>query len=90
MGGAEAGDGVDYEEGLGVFGLEEISDALDVVADAGGGLGGLDEDGAGLQLEGGFDFVEVEGLAVGFFDYVDVAAEGFGDCRTSARRTCRR
>ncbi len=53
--------------------------AFDVVADAGGGLGGLDEDGAGFELEGGFDLVEREGLAVGGFDDVDVAAEGFGD-----------
>ena len=79
MRGAEAGDGVDDEEGLGVFGLEELGDAFDVVADAGGGFGGLDEDGAGFELEGGFDFVEREGLAVGCFDDVDVAAEGFGE-----------
>ena len=36
-------------------GFEELGDAFDVVADAGGGLGGLHEDGAGLELEGGFD-----------------------------------
>jgi len=54
-------------------------DGFDVVADAGGGLGGLDEDGAGFELEGGFDFVEGEGLAVGFFDDVGVAAEGFDE-----------
>jgi hypothetical protein len=78
VGGAEAGDGVDDEEGLGVFGFEEPGDAFDVVADAGGGLGGLDEDGAGFELEVGFDFVKVEGLAVGLFDDVDVAAEGLG------------
>ncbi len=47
------------------------------MADAGGGFGGLDEDGAGFELEGGFDFVEGEGLAVGFFDDVGVAAEVF-------------
>ncbi len=67
MRGAESGDAVDDEEGLGVFGFEEFGDAFDVVADAGGGLGGLDEDGAGFELEGGFDFVEGEGLAVEFF-----------------------
>ncbi len=59
--------------------LEEFGDGFDVVADAGGGLGGLDEDGAGLELEGGLDLVEGEGLAVGFLDDVDVAAEGFGE-----------
>ncbi len=79
MRGAEAGDGVDDEEGLGVFLLEEFGDAFDVVADAGGGLGGLDEDGAGFELERGFDFVEREGLAVGLFDDVGVAAEGFDE-----------
>jgi hypothetical protein len=46
--GAEACDAVDGEEGFGVFGFEELGDAFDVVADAGGGLGGLDEDGAGF------------------------------------------
>jgi len=70
---------VDDEEGFGVFGLEELGDAFDVVADAGGGLGGLDEDCAGFEFESGFDFVEGEGLAVGFFDDVGVAAEGFDE-----------
>ena len=59
--------------------LEELGDGFDVVADAGGGLGGLHEDGAGFELEGGFDLVEREGLAVGGFDDVDFAAEGFGE-----------
>ncbi len=79
MGGAEAGDAVDDEEGFGVFGFEELGDAFDVVTDAGGRLGGLDEDGAGFELERGFDLVEGEGLAVGFFDDVGVAAEGFDE-----------
>ncbi len=79
MGGAEAGDGVDDEEGFGLFVLEELADGLDVVADAGGGLGGLDEDGAGLELERGLDVGEGEGAAVGCGDDVDLAAEGLGD-----------
>jgi hypothetical protein len=62
VGGAEAGDGVDDEQRLGVFVLEQLGDGLDVVADAGGGLGGLDEDGAGFELERGLDLVEREGL----------------------------
>ena len=79
VGGAEAGDAVDDEEGFGLFVLEELADGLDVVADAGGGLGGLDEDGAGLELEGGLDVGEGEGAAVGGGDDVDLAAEGLGD-----------
>ena len=59
--------------------LEEFGDGGDAVADAGGGFGGLHEDGAGFEVEGGFDFVEGEGLAVGGADYVDVTAEGLGD-----------
>ena len=59
--------------------LRSLADGLDVVADAGGGLGGLDEDGAGLELEGGLDVGEGEGAAVGCGDYVDLAAEGLGD-----------
>ena len=55
MRGAEAGDAVDDEEGLGVFGLEELGDGFDVVTDAGGGFGGLNEDGAGFELECGLD-----------------------------------
>ncbi len=77
MRGAEAGDGVDDEQRLGLFVLEEFGDAFDVVADAGGGLGGLDEDGASLELERGFDLIEREGLAVGHLDDIGVAAEGF-------------
>jgi hypothetical protein len=77
--GAEAGDAVDDEERLGFFLLEELGDSFDVVANAGGGLGGLDEDGAGFELEGGFDLVDGEGAAVGGADDVDLAAEGFGD-----------
>src|SRR5258708_17183059 len=79
VGGAEASDAVDDEEGFGVFGFEEFGDAYDVVANAGGGLGGLDEDGAGFELECGFDLVEGEGLAIGDFDNVGVAAEGFDE-----------
>ena len=79
MRGAEAGDGVDDEQGLAAVLLEEVGDALDVVANAGGGLGGLDEDGAGLELEGGADLIERKGAAVRSFNHVDVAAEGLGD-----------
>ncbi len=59
--------------------LEEVGDALDVVADAGRGFGGLDKDGAGLELEGGVDLIERKRAAVGGFHHVDVAAEGLGD-----------
>ena len=79
VGGAEAGDGVDDEQGFGASCLEQLGDGGDAVAHAGGGLGGLHEDGAGFELERGFDFVEREGLAVGRGDDVDLAAEGLGE-----------
>ncbi len=77
--GAEAGDGVDDEEGFGVGVLEQLGDGRDAVADAGRGLGGLHEDGAGFEVQRGLDFVEREGLAVGGADDVDVTAEGLAD-----------
>ena len=79
VGGAEAGDGVDDEQGLGTDIFEQLGDAGGAVADAGGGLGGLHEDDAGFELEGGPDLVEREGLAVGGGDDVDGAAEVFGE-----------
>ena len=79
MAGAEAGDGVDYEQGFGLFGLEELGYAFDVVLDAGGGFAGLHVDGAGFELECGLDLIEGEGLAVGGGDDVYFAAEGLGD-----------
>ena len=79
MSGAEARDAVDDEERFGLLVLEQLSDGLDVVAHAGGRLGGLDEDDTGLELQGGLDLIEREGAAVGRGDDVDLAAEGLGD-----------
>ena len=49
VGGAEAGDGVDDEEGFGVGFLEQLGDGAEAVARAGGGLGGLHKDDAGFE-----------------------------------------
>ena len=40
---------VDDEERVAAGGLEQRGDGLNVVADAGGGFGGLHEDGAGFR-----------------------------------------
>jgi len=77
---AEAGDGVDYEQSLGLGVFEELGDRGHAVADAGRGLGGLHEYGAGLEVEICLDVIDREGLAVGHGDYIDVAAEGLGEC----------
>ena len=50
--GAEAGNGVDDEQGFGARVLEQLGDTRGAVADAGGGFGGLHEDGAGFETEG--------------------------------------
>ncbi len=81
VGGAEAGDGVNDQEGFGARVLEELRDGGRAVANAGGGLGGLHEDAAGFKAEGGFDFVEREGLSIRGGDDVDLAAEGLGESR---------
>ena len=61
--------------------FRSFGDGFDVVADAGRGLGGLHEDGAGLELEGGLALPRGRRSARRVADDVDVAAEGFGQGR---------
>ena len=63
----------------GATSLMSFGDRFNVVANGGGGFGGLHVDGAMLGLEGGADFGEVEGLAVGGGHHVGLAAEGLGE-----------
>ena len=58
--------------------LISLAICFHVVAHGGGGFGGLHEDGADLGLEGLPYVREVEGLAVGRGDQLDLAAEGLG------------
>ena len=52
---------------------------LDVVADSGGGFGGLCVDDFVLWLECLLDFGHIEGLPVRRGEHVDFAAEGLGE-----------
>jgi len=79
VGGAEAGDAVDDQQGFGIGGFERRGDGLDVVAGGGGGFGGLDVDGFGVGLQCCLNLFQIKGFAVGRGDEVDLAAEGFGE-----------
>src|ERR1700754_1124289 len=90
MCGAETGDAVDDQQSLGVFLLEKLCNTFNIVTNAGRRLRRLDKDGAGLELESGFDLIEVEGLAIRFFDYVGVAAKVFYQGRPALAKFARR
>ncbi len=79
VGGAEAGDGVDDEQGFGCGGAEGLCDGLDAVADGGGGFRGLDEDGAVVGAERSTDLSRIEGVTVGSGEEIDLAAKGLGE-----------
>jgi hypothetical protein len=81
--GAEAGDGVDDEQGFGVGLLKELGDCAEAVARAGGGFGGLHEDDTGFEPQRGLDGIEREGFAVGRGDEIDLAAESLGEAGPS-------
>ena len=79
--GAEAGDGVHHEDGVG-FG-DRASHGFHVVRRAGGGLRRLHEYalGFGFGLERGFHLLRFHHLPVGHGDHVGIQAVGLGDIR---------
>ena len=60
------------------------------MAHAGRGFRGLHEDGAGLNLERLAHFFQIEGLAVGRADHIDVAPECLGQAYPALAELARR
>ena len=81
MRGAEAGDGVDNQQGVTLLLLQQLRNAFDVMAHAGRSLVRLHEDGARLKLQRSLYGIKREGLPVGRADDIDLAAEGLGQRR---------
>ncbi len=77
--GAESGDGVEQEEGVGT--LDDFADGADVVGGAGGGFRRLQHHGAGGGIGGeGFgDAVGGDGIAIGGGEDDGIEAEDFGE-----------